>query len=125
MRRETSADSAARFLAMSRSPPRPYKRRAATPATALGHAFENRHDPHGLCVRCGRQQHEHEGSCWIAVDFAEPTLRLIHDVLLGAMHANVEFNNRGALLMIAEQMVAIALGEPACDDPPLTDREPA
>lgn len=58
----------------------------------------------------------------IMLDLAEPTARLIHDVLLDALHANVDFGDRGALLMIAEQMVAQALGMPPCDDPPLTDR---
>lgn len=59
----------------------------------------------------------------IAIDLAETTLRLIHDVLLDALHAGIDFSDRGALLMIAEQMVAAALGMPPCDDPPLTDRE--
>ena len=66
---------------------------------------------------------EQRGPRRIALDFAEPTLCLIHEVLLDAMHANIEFGDRGALLMIAEQMVAVALGDPPCDDPPLTDRE--
>ncbi len=59
----------------------------------------------------------------IIVDLAEPTLRLIHDVLLDALHAGIHFSDRDALLMIAEQMVATALGDPPCDDPPLTDRK--
>lgn len=61
----------------------------------------------------------------IVLDLAEPTARLIHDVLLDALHANVDFGDRGALLMIAEQMVAQSLGMPPCDNPPLTDRPAA
>jgi hypothetical protein len=103
-RRETSAETAARFLAARdrRHRPRLFAKAVRDPIRAIFDTAPRR----------------------IALDFAEPTLRLIHEVLLDAMHANVDFGNRRALLMIAEQMVAAALGEPACDDPPLTDRGP-
>jgi len=58
----------------------------------------------------------------VLVDFNRATLGLIHDVLIDAIHTGLDFSDRGALLLIAEQMVAQALGMPACDDPPLTDR---
>ncbi len=59
----------------------------------------------------------------IIIDLAEPTLRLIHDVLLDVLAMGEVMGDRLNLTLIAEQMVAVALGEPPCDDPPLTDRE--
>lgn len=91
-RRETSADSAARFLASRYRIKKPYRRRSAS------------------------------GPRRIAVDFAEPTLRAVHEALLEQLlscHLVGDMLNR---TIIAEQMVAMALGEPPCDDPPLTDR---
>lgn len=107
VRRDTSADSAARFVGARRRKHRAITIWRCSLCRGAGH---NR-------KRCPSRPTR------ITLDFAEPTLRLIHDVLLDATHTNVEFSDRGALLMIAEQMVAIALGEPPCDDPPLTDRE--
>lgn len=94
----TSAEIAARFVARREQPMA--RRRGRTPVAPRRIAGDR-----------------------IALDLAEPTLRLIHDVLLDALHAGLDFSDRGALLMIAEQMVAMALGIPPCDDPPLTDRQ--
>jgi hypothetical protein len=98
-RRETSAVSAARFLATRERVARPYRRRS-TPAAPRRIAGDR-----------------------IALDLAEPTLRLIHDVLCDRIGEADMIGNRLNLLVIAEQMVAAALGMPPCDDPPLTDRE--
>lgn len=116
---DTSADSAARFERArrrreKRETPRAYRRRRPRiPDEVLG-------APIAKLLRAPTIPPPPRR---IACDFAEPTLRLIHEVLLDAMHANVDFGDRHALLMIAEQMVAQALGDPPCDDPPLTDRE--
>jgi len=115
--RETSAETAARFLASrqrareQRQAPRDQRRRRQTRQRELLLSSGPAPPPERIPPRR------------IALDLAEPTARLIHDVLLDALHANVDFGDRGALLMIAEQMVAQALGMPACDDPPLSDRE--
>lgn len=58
----------------------------------------------------------------IEIDFAEPTLRVVHEILCDAIAWNGIGGDKLNRLLIAEQMVAVALGEPACDDPPLTDR---
>lgn len=105
---ETSAETAARFIARQA---RRQKRRAQV-ARAVSRRL----------TRQPPARPEPAAPRRIALDLAEPTLHLIHDVLLDALHASVEFGDRGALLMIAEQMVAMALGDPPCDDPPLTDR---
>lgn len=120
VRRETSAETAARFLAMpgSRRRAKKLSKRAQRKQRALYAARQRE-------IALGRgpaAPPERRAPRRILLDLAEPTCRLIHDVLLDAMHANVDFGDRGALLMIAEQMVAQALGMPPCDDPPLTDR---
>ncbi|HET9893136.1 MAG TPA: hypothetical protein VFQ42_21850 [Mycobacterium sp.] len=100
-RRESSAETAARYLALR-------SRKVAQ--------YRGGHRPRAqLRVQPAPRR--------IVLDLAEPTLRLIHDVLLDAIHGRVNFGaNRRHLLLIAEQMVAVALGESPCDDPPLTDR---
>jgi hypothetical protein len=113
LRYETSAESAARFLKARegrRSRRAKYKAKVARQRRVV-------------LSRLPAAPPERRTQRRIVLDLAEPTLRLIHDVLLDALHAIVDFGDRGALLMIAEQMVAIALGEPPCDDPPLDDRE--
>lgn len=47
---------------------------------------------------------------------------MVHEILCGAIAWNGIGGDKLNRLLIAEQMVAVALGEPACDDPPLTDR---
>jgi hypothetical protein len=97
IRRESSAETAARFIA-SQQRSEHLKNRSLTSKRST--------------------------RCRVVVDFAEPTLRLVHDVLIDALHAGVDFgDDRHALLMIAEKTVAAALGAPACDDPPRTDLE--
>lgn len=120
-RRETSAETAQRFLAtamprLERAAER--RRRAQVRARATKRRRLERQ-----LSRLPAALPEARAPRRIAVDFAEPTLRLIHDVLLDALHAGIDFSDRSALLLIAEQMVATALGMPPCDDPPLTDRE--
>lgn len=109
LRRQTSEESAAGFVASQR-------RRAQREAQRRARLRQLNRLPAAPPERVIPRR--------IALDLAEPTLRLIHEVLLDAMHASVCFGDRGALLMIAEQMVATALGDPPCDDPPLTDRDP-
>lgn len=54
----------------------------------------------------------------IVVDFAEPTLRAIHDVLLERICADAEGSVAvDALVLIAEQMVAAALTNGCVPDP--------
>lgn len=104
--RDTSADSAARFLARRGRKTRPYRRRARAEP---GH-------PVRLAAVFPRR---------IAIDFAEPTLRAIHDALLDRLEAGGMDGVRLNITVIAEQMVSAALGEPSAwpGDPPLTDRE--
>lgn len=109
-RRETSADSAARFLASRQRAAKPYRTAKAYRPRARAAA--------GIPVRLAAAFPRR-----IALDLAEPTLRLIHDVLCDRIGELDMIGDRLNLLLIAEQMVAIALGIPACDDPPLTDRE--
>jgi hypothetical protein len=120
-RQDSSAESAARFLESrerKRQAARDWRRQRSDTAKARRRRELQRQLSRGAPapapVRISRR---------IAVDFAEPTLRLIHDVLLDALHAGVDFGERGALLILAEQTVAIALGIPPSDDPLLTDRE--
>lgn len=103
-RRESSADSAARFLAL-RGVRQTAKRRSN----------------HADRVRPGQLDER------IQIDFARGTLRAIHEVLCDAMapREHRPENYTGDTLnriVIAEQMVGRALGYPDCDDPPLTDR---
>lgn len=114
----SSDEIAARFIARRERKARQYRR--AQPSRADGFWRDGR-----WCKRSAKPAPAPEPAVprRIALDLAEPTLRLIHDVLLDAVHANLDFSDRGALLLIAEQMVAVALGWQPCDDPPLTDRE--
>jgi hypothetical protein len=119
-RRETSAQTAARFLATRErltklyKRPRPYRRRRPIEQVLGSGAAEMLRAAPNVPRR-------------IACDFAEPTLRAIHKVLCDAMaprehrpeHYTGELLN---LIVIAEQMVGRALGYPDCDEPPLTDR---
>lgn len=119
-RRETSAETAARFLQMRlrkiapvRSPLVPKRVRAAI-------SKSERMTSASRAVRRAPKR--------IYVDFAEPTLRAIHEALLEQLigcrcgHIGGDLLNR---TLIAEQMVGAALGEPSAwpDQPPLTDRE--
>jgi hypothetical protein len=116
LKRETSADTAGRFVARrERARERQQERRQER-------RRRRARQRQVVLSRGPAAPPERPTPRRIALDLAEPTARLIHDVLLDALHANVDFGDRGALLMIAEQMVAQALGMPACDDPPLTDR---
>lgn len=115
-RRESSADSAARFLTL---------RGNQAPAQG-GRVAPAGDDPAARLVRWMAAVDQVARAAppdRVLVDFAKPTLRLIREVLRDAIQANFDFGDRGALLLIAEEMVAAALGEPPCDDPPLTDRE--
>lgn len=106
--RESSSESAARFLA-ARERKRERRERALTQQLSRGPLAPSAQRPRATARR-------------IVLDLAEPTLRLIHDVLLDAIAMGALGGDRLNLTLIAEQMVAVALGEPPCDDPPLTDR---
>ncbi len=104
-RSETSAESAARFL-----------------KTRAGKRMVSR-DRSLRLSRLPAAPPENVVHPRISVDFAVPTLQLIHDVLLDAIHAGIEFGDRSALLLTAESMVAQALGMPPSEDPPLSGRQ--
>ena len=116
--RETSAETAARFLALRSGQVPAGPRRGVPSADSLAAErlvrWMGAVDQLAATAPTGR----------VLIDLAMPTLRLIHEVLLDAIRTGLDFSNRGALLLIAEQMVATALGMPPCDDPPLTDRSP-
>ncbi len=109
-RRESSADSAARYLAARtrRLTTKPYRRHRA-----IEHAL----GPAGAMIASAKTSPRR-----IVVDFAEPTLQLIHEVLCDRIEQGDYIRDKLSLLLIAEQMVAVSLGIPACDEPPLTDR---
>lgn len=116
LKRETSAESAARFLAArERDRSRQQERRAERRRRAT-------RQRQIALSRGAAAPPERPAPRRIALDLAEPTARLIHDVLLDALHASIDFGDRGRLLMIAEQMIAQALGMPPIDNPPLTDK---
>lgn len=58
----------------------------------------------------------------IAVDFAPETLRAIHEALVDALGDALYVGNTLHAIMVGQQMIAVALGIPPADDPPLTDR---
>jgi hypothetical protein len=101
-RRETSADSAARFIASRSRKPSPYR------MTKL----QMRRLPASAPVP--RR---------ITLDFAEPTLRAIYDALLEQLAGCTLGGNALCLTIIATDMVATALGEDTGDDPPMNDQE--
>lgn len=121
-RRESSADSAARFLAARRG--RPHSRIADAARAERARL---------LAAVAAREQH------WmtqvdllaasappgrVVIDIGRATLKRIHDLLIESMHADADHGRlTDHLTFVAEQMVAQALGMPPCDDPPLTDRE--
>lgn len=113
-RHETSADTAARFLeAQQRRRARRDARRAKVTRQRQARLSRLPAAPPERAVPRRR----------IAVDFAEPTLRLIHEMLCDTIAWGDYVGDKLNLLLIGEQMVAVALGDPPCDDPPLTDRE--
>jgi hypothetical protein len=117
--RETSADSAARFL----------ESRSAAAAKSAEFRLRRRMDRARATERrlsrgpAAPAPATSRGPRRIVLDFAEPTLRLIHETLCERVTWAEDVGDKLNLLLIAEQMVAAALGEPPCDDPPLTDRE--
>lgn len=119
-RRETSADSAARFLAARQrkhaAQDRQHRPRPPRRARPLEQVL-------GVSTATMLLATSPPPPRRITVDFAEPTLRAIHDALFDAIHDGDLGGNRMHLTMIAREMVAVALGDPPCDDPPLTDRE--
>lgn len=102
IRRGSSTDSAARFFAL-RS-----KRRRAERAEANHKRLERASAPRRIYL-----------------DFAEPTLRAIHEALLYRLEFGNLIMDTLNITIIAEQMVGAALGDPPAwpDEPPLTDRE--
>lgn len=137
--RDTSADSAARFLASRAGKATPYRRSRSSPHTNVppsrplivsccGFRRQARNvvlvDGRMVCAP-GKGCLHTSGPRRIAVDFAEPTLRAIHEALLDRLEAGDMDGVRHNLTVIAEQMIGAALGEPSAwpDDQPLTDRE--
>lgn len=126
-RRETSAETAARFLASRAKAAKLYRRKRTR---SDGRWVDGRWQP-----RRAQAPKQPTASTQPAVprriylDFAEPTLLAIHAALCDAMapleHRPIYGGDTLNLIVIAEQMVGRALGFPDCDDPPLTDRIPA
>lgn len=60
----------------------------------------------------------------IVVDFEPATLTAIHDALVWAVTGAWSAGDTSTFhaLLVGEQMIAVALGLPPADDPPLTDR---
>ena len=60
----------------------------------------------------------------IAVDFAPATLKAIHDALVWAVNGAWSAGDTSTFhsLLVGEQMIAVALGIPPANDPPLTGR---
>lgn len=58
----------------------------------------------------------------IVVDFAPATLTAIHEALLESIGSAVHIGDTLHSIIVGEQMIAVALGIPPADDPPLTDR---
>lgn len=112
-RHETSADTAARFLEAQQ------RRRARRDARRAKVTRQRQ----ARLSRLPAAPPERAVPRRIAVDFAEPTLRLIHEMLCDTIAWGDYAGDKLNLLLIGEQMVAVALGDPPCDDPPLTDRE--
>lgn len=112
LRRDTSASSAARFLALRSRRPRP---RVTQESIDAVHPIRWMHAVDDLARRAPRDR--------VLVDLGRGTAESVYHVLCDALASNELRGRTLDLTVIAVEMLGSALGLPPTDDPPLTDRD--